>query len=359
MIYPYLYLTDDIEKLHEYVEAFFDSMLASKNTRFTQSLIHPKFLPLVIKKGDILLAPMKKIFKAFKILDANNQQLVVSAFKINNSIEELCKGNLSPMQYPELKKISPHLSEQTKKLFKNLYEEIVNQEYFPSKKQHFQRFRTLNRENIICPFCGLSGLFSDGDALDNKKDDYDHWLSKGKFPFSSVNFKNLVPMCGICNQKYKQQKNTIFEVPIKGKPIRKKTFYPYGTNITTNAIRVKIKDVTTGLKAGKWNLELEGPIAQTEELESWNRIFDIESRYKNRIIQRYEVSWFTHVTNLYKKRKIEPNFDFKKFQEEILDNVKLPNLQESAIIEIAYFEYLFSVNNLQLLLDATIGAKIS
>lgn len=359
MIYAYKYLVDDIEKLHEYVEAFFHKMyLRSTSAVFNQSLLDKDFLKLAKSKPDLVLKPIKSIHTEFKKLDSASQKLVVDGFKNNNSIEDLCKGTLTPMLYPELKKISSKLSEQIKILFSNLYEEIINKEYFSSKKQHFINFRTLNESNLICPFCGLNSLLSDGDGKDNKKDDYDHWLSKGKYPFNSVNFKNLVPMCAHCNQKYKQQKNTIFETPLKGKPIRKKTFYPYGNDIIQNGITVNIiASNTTGLKNDNWSLELIGPSYQLEEIESWNRMFDIKTRYKNKIKTRYSTSWFEHVKNLYKKRKANVDFDFIKFKKEIYENLKLPNLQEAAIVEKAYYDYLFSDNDFQSNLDTIIGSN--
>lgn len=230
MIYPYFYLSgDNIEKLHEYIESFFDEMYKSTNLRFTISLINKDFYALAKKNKTILLTPLKSVYRDFKSLPAPVQKQLYLGFKSNNLIQELCRGVEDPITYKQIDLLSKPLSLSLKKLFTSLYIDLINPEIFPSKQKHFIEFKKLNTHAEICPFCGLEPLLNEFDGRDsNRKDDYDHWLSKGKYPFNSVNFKNLVPMCDKCNRRYKLQTDTLFAKDKSGKKlIREKGFLSF------------------------------------------------------------------------------------------------------------------------------------
>ncbi|WP_417237225.1 hypothetical protein [Bizionia paragorgiae] len=360
MIYPYKYLLKhNILKLHEYVEYFFDEMYKRKSNRFSQVVIHKDFLPLTKRKEDLLLTPMKSIYREYKKLDDATQKEILDAFKTNNSIAELCNGKKEPWKYENLEKKSKSLSDEVKVLFSNLYTKIVSKRVFESQNDHFKQFRTLNETVKVCPFCGLEPLLSRYDASDGKKDDYDHWLSKGKYPFNSVNFKNLVPMCGRCNQKYKTQKDTIFEKNDATKKWdRRLVFYPYGKKVKPDTIEATIEktDGKSSLKDDdSWTVKIEGPAAYAKEVKSWSQIFGIESRYKNRIRDKYELVWFEQLKNLYKRKKTEAGFTFSKFKEDVYFGIRPFHLQEGSIVEKTYYDFLFSDPNFQTNLEAVIG----
>src|SRR3989344_175165 len=197
MIYPYKYLkAHNISKLHKFIEFFFDEMYKRKSKHFSLDVIHVDFRSLAKNKNTLLLNPMKVIYKEFKSLDDDKQKIIYKAFKTNNSISSLCNGDKTPLKYSELGKEYKTFKEAIKSFFADLYTEIISKNVFDSQIDHFTKFRKKNETNIICPFCGLMPLLSEHDGKDGKKDDYDHWLSKGKYPFNSVNFKNLVIMCG-------------------------------------------------------------------------------------------------------------------------------------------------------------------
>lgn len=354
MLYTYKYLKNhNIQKLHEYIEHFFEEMYKRNSKRFNQNIIHKDFFKLVKKKEVLLLIPMKEIYKEFKSLDKSVQKKILDNFKNNNSIAELCRGNKSPLKYIVLAKISKPLSKVIKTFFGNLYTEIINKEIFDSKTKHFIKFRKLNGENIVCPFCGLESLLGEEDGEDGKKDDYDHWLSKGKYPFSSINFKNLIPMCSRCNQKYKSQKDTLyFQVKKGGKWNRRQVFYPYGNKAKLGGINVSIDKRVSSLKNdNSWGIHLKGDAKLTGEIESWDQIFDIKSRYKNRIKIRYKRSWYEHVRKLYKTKKGSIGFDFNDFKKDIYNGLKPIQLEENTIVEKAYYHYLFADPNCQKNLD--------
>ncbi len=343
MIYPYKYLKGhSIGKLHKYIEFFFDEMYKRKSKQFSLSVIHTDFIDLARAKNTLLLTPMKSIYKEFKALGDDEQKFIYKAFKTNNSILSLCNGYKAPLKYSELGSEYKDFKEVVKSFFADLYTEIISKNVYDSQIDHFIKFRKKNGSNIICPFCGLMPLLSKDDGKDGRKDDYDHWLSKGKYPFNSVNFRNLVIMCGHCNQKYKSQKDTLYLRESKTKWKRRKVFYPYNDLLKPD-ILVSIDGKVASLeKDNTWQVKLDGPPVYKEEIESWNAIFDIKDRYRNKIKERYKKVWYEQVVILYKKKKGTAGFDFNGFRTEIYNGLKPFHLQESSIIEKAYYDYLFS-----------------
>jgi hypothetical protein len=150
-------------------------------------------------------------------------------------------------------------------------------------------------------------------------------------------------MCGHCNQKYKSQEDTLFELDAANNLRRRKVFYPYDTSLNFDAISVSIDDsAKKGLKNSSWKIKLNGPLIYREQIESWEKIFDIKDRYKNRIKSKYAKTWYEPMINLYKKKKVKTGFNFNDFKTEIYDGIRPFHLQESSILERAYYDFFFS-----------------
>ncbi|RLD89272.1 MAG: hypothetical protein DRJ09_06835 [Bacteroidetes bacterium] len=85
--------------------------------------------------------------------------------------------------------------------------------------KHYKEFMKSNTEGI-CPFCGIHTIKENNHKY---REVYDHYIPKAIYPFVSLNFKNLAPMCQECNSTYKGTK-----VPIEDdNKKRKLAFYPY------------------------------------------------------------------------------------------------------------------------------------
>ncbi len=107
--------------------------------------------------------------------------------------------------------------------------------------------------------------------------------AKGIYPFNSVNFHNLAPMCHECNSTYKLAKDPTRNIdPISRKTggTRRKAFYSYAAAVSGIAVTVtlKTKDVTK-LQPADIELQLNAP-GREEEVEGWKEVFGIEERYK-------------------------------------------------------------------------------
>ncbi|MNV35806.1 hypothetical protein D3C71_1272670 [compost metagenome] len=152
---------------------------------------------------------------------------------------------------------------------------------------HYNKFVKINRSGK-CPYCGLLPI--DGQYV-HTREAYDHYLPKSKYPFSSINFKNLSPACYKCNSGNKTSKDPLYDKSGK----RRKAFYsynatPYNIDIEIKLNSIDIKDLTPQDVSITF-----GPTEITEELETWNDLFSIEERYKAECCSSDALYWFDQI----------------------------------------------------------------
>lgn len=334
MIYPYKILDHPINQFHEDIGYFFIKLFEEEPLKFnSNNLLPSKLKPLTVKYKSKLLNRMKKIHRVYITLSPRKKAIIKIAFINNNSIHELCHGKKIPVQYFEIDaKIRNLLYEFNKELWEIVlgYKEVQNK--YGTVIDHFEKFiDEEHQEALICPFCDLNPLLTAYDAKDGNRNDYDHYLPKKLYPFSSVNFLNLSPMCSECNKTYKSQKDPLYQ--LKNKKLRRKIFFPYDTKLINNIISAKINSNEADLKSStnNWSIELNDTQNNRDELDSWDSIFEIRSRYKNRILA------FS---------KIWSEYFIKEYDDALHDKLKLKNkLLDRDIVEPmripkkAFFEY--------------------
>ena len=337
MIYPYKYLDNHrIEKLHNYLENFFQNMFFECDSTFDKNILVEKDFENIFDSYEKISKPLKSIFRKYQHLPQESKEKIIKAFEQNNMIEDICAKKIKPITYLELDDvIRTELYDFYKSLWETIlgYQKVIDDSC--SVTIHFKEFTdSLHQDILICPFCGLQNMLSKGDAEDGKRDDYDHYLPKKLYPFNSINFKNLVPMCHNCNSKYKGQKNTVMDVEKN----RRKVFYPYDTVLFDNEIVVEIDTDEEELSnKDTWDIKINASLGYVEELNSWNDIFDIQQRYKNRIVELEKI-WKNRLLEKYRKQKARGNFNKEYFKEDILDDIKVLE-QVNGIIQLAYYHY--------------------
>ena len=339
MIYPYKYLDNHrIEKLHKYLDDFFKKMFFESNSTFDKNILVEENFKDIFDEYEKVSKPLKSIFSKYQKIPQSSKQKVLEAFEKNNMIEDICSNKIEPITYLELDEV---IKTELYDFYKSLWETVLSYKKVVdngcSVTTHFQEFTdSLHQDILICPFCGLENLLSKGDAEDGKRDDYDHYLPKKLYPFNSVNFKNLVPMCHRCNSKYKGQKNTVAD---KQKN-KRKVFYPYDMSLFDNKISIKIDTEEEELSdKNRWNIIIDSSLDYSEELKSWDDIFDIKQRYKNRIVQ-LERTWKERLLKKYRREKKRGNFNKEDFEEYMLDDIQVLE-QVNGIIQLAYYQYFF------------------
>nr|WP_199158436.1 hypothetical protein [Pedobacter sp. ASV2] len=274
---------DPIFELHTLVEHLVCNVWCEANDRDFMLLVHPSFLP-IINAYDWLKKDINDIYDDCKNLNNKQKNKIKKAFKVNNRIEDLCNGIIEPIPLSILPEI---VEKKMKPLFVKFYEDLLNKAKVGGDKMKF--YISLYKQNRFryCPCCGYVA-FESGNT--DVREAYDHYLPKSEYPFSSINFKNLIPLCYKCNSERKKAKD-----PIENK---QKAFYPYRTKKLDVKISTKI---STGFAQSMYekfvnNLDQENEAlpkiadfeiiltsaTESEQLKSWDRLFDIKERFSDR-----------------------------------------------------------------------------
>jgi len=293
MLFNYRYINHSIERFQTYLDHLVKKVWCRNTGKYSLKLLHPKLREIIediandasIEK-DWLDGPIKNIDALFqKKLTASQRAQVRKWYDHNNDIESLCAGDSKkqPGTYNEIETMDADLAEQLKTFCTNLFEKVIKlkavRDQIGSMDDHYLEFVKENDEGK-CPYCGYGDLKG---QYHTPREAYDHYLPKGTYPFNSVNFKNLAPMCHECNSSYKLQKDPTWNTdPLhkKGPGSRRKAFYSYATvpSGISVSLNLNVGDVDQ-LTPADIDLHIEAP-GRDEELETWKEVFGIEERFK-------------------------------------------------------------------------------
>jgi hypothetical protein len=299
MLFNYRYVNHSIEGFQVYLDHLVKEVWCKAAGDFSLDLLHPDLRAIVMeiydteenvargRISDWLYGPIQEIFDLFKNLDPAQRQQISNWYDNNNDIEALCAGDplKPPATYTDIRVISATLETVLKDFCKSLFTNVIELKAVTSRigeiDAHYSAFVKENDENR-CPYCGYGAI---KDVHYTRREAYDHFLPKATYPFNSVNFHNLTPMCHECNSTYKLEKDPIRR---KAEGVRRKAFYSYSTVASGINVMVALttKDVTD-LKPDEIELQLEAP-GHEEEVETWKDVFGIEERYKAKLCGRNE-----------------------------------------------------------------------
>jgi len=276
MIRSYKFIETDHQKLHNNIIAFFDR-IEFETGEFSTSFFETDFYnDIVAHHSKVLKQSLKELFEYLRDSFSQEQRTdFINKVRLSCDIQRICNREDSPFLIDD---IDENIREIVKKLAIDLYTQVLNGKHakaiYGSLQEHFEAFKEYN-PIFKCPTCGLSPAKSSAE----KRDDYDHYLPKTLFPFSVINFKNLVPICTDCNKKDAKGDKDI--LAINGD---RKLFYPYDES--HKGISVSCEVVNDTLEADENNLEFSFSYStednRGEEIESWKTIYKIEDRYKRR-----------------------------------------------------------------------------
>jgi hypothetical protein len=307
MLFTYRYVSHSIERFQEYLDHLVKEVWCKANGEFSLDLLHPELRDIVLEvynteedttrgKGrDWLYGPIKGIYDLFMKLDPTARQQISDWYDHNNDIEALCAGDplKQPATYADIRAISSDLASALKDFCRSLFTDVMDLKAVRSRigeiDAHYIAFVSENRKGK-CPYCGYGDIKGEHRT---RREAYDHFLPKDIYPFNSVNFRNLAPMCHECNSTYKLAKD-----PIRNGTggARRKAFYCY--DVVTSGITVVVTLMTndvTKLKRVDIGLEFIAP-GREEELEAWKDLFGIEERYKDKFcVENDGIAWLQQI----------------------------------------------------------------
>lgn len=334
-----------MERLNTYIKHYFRAMYYNKCNTFHFSMLHDDFVNIV-NECPKLEEYLVRIYNTYKKLDRGMQTYIYKGFIKNNLIEKLCTGLVEPIHYEE---IPQTMRELFKKFFYYLYDDLLGtvalETACSSFHDYHQKFLEENDNMAFCPFCGLFPLTNQGVKY---RDDYDHYFPRSIYIFNSVNFKNLIPMCNICNSMVKGNKDIIYDG--RNKTNRRKAYYPYRNQINVGDVKVLVDQD----HSGGFEIQLLYPSALSEEMESWMDIFDIKSRYRG-VITDSSKRWNKRFRSSYKRTLgKQPTMDFSDFVAEELSHLDDRNYENTAFLEKAYIEFMAQFDSFESDLKETI-----
>jgi len=285
MIKSYKYIETVHSKLHDFIIAFFNR-IEFETGNFDDSFFDAEFIEIVNRHPKILKQRCRRIYEKIKKWDQYLKTQLCNQIRDSNEIEKICQGYYVPQT---IDSDAIGLNKLLRQLFLDLYKQVLDGDGYRAKynttlRDHFNVFSKRNEDVTLCPICGIGELKK---HQDETRDQYDHYLPKSLYPFSSVNFKNLVPSCKECNSfDAKGEKDTV--AVSTGK-----FFYPYDESHKGITLDINVATDDIDIENMAWDISFFNSDEKNEEIESWKNIYDIESRYRGFIKGRI-VKWYRH-----------------------------------------------------------------
>jgi hypothetical protein len=288
MIRPYKLKHFPIHKVQSFVNFVVLEILCKPYiaNEFSSAIFPLKYRPLIDEvNSDYIFTPLSNAFSICKDLYDNGKKkelrILKKALIQNNRIRELCTGEIEPVLYSDIKKINPSLCENVKTFCDKMYDNSLGLAPFYNVYGKIEEYyNELVGRSSQCRFCGINKVLT---KFHSHRSALDHYLPKQHYPFSTVDFRNLVPLCDTCNSKYKLGENTLFKTENKGKKKettkRVKAFYPFRKDVPDIKIDISLK------KSYNPNIEpkdmeiMLSCIGFEEQIDTWDRLFGIKENY--------------------------------------------------------------------------------
>lgn len=250
---------------------------------FSSALVLPKYRNLIDDvNNDYILTPLTVAYRICKRLGRRDLKLLKKAVHNNNKIIKLCNNEIQPVKYSDIHAINKELSVALKTFCYFLYDKSIGLAPFYNVYGRVDaHYKIIVGRSSYCRCCGINKVLT---KYHTHRSALDHYLPRKHYPFNSINFRNLIPICDICNSKYKLSEDTLYKTENKGKgnesKKRVKVFYPYSREAYDIQINLKFnRPYNATIEPEHIDIELNC-VGFEEEVESWDRIFGIKENYK-------------------------------------------------------------------------------
>jgi hypothetical protein len=273
-----------------------------------------------------LKTSVDNIYEKCKSLTPGQRADIREAFIINNRIEDLCDGTISPIPLGNLPSV---VEDDMKPLLVRFYKELLDRaEVAGDKLDYYNKLIEKNKYKT-CPCCGLSPIES---AETHYREDNDHYLSIADFPFAAVNFKNLVPLCGKCNKKCKGTKN-----PFEPGRISFYAFNGAQPNIEVSVTIVDSVDLDyRTLSPADISISF---VSDANKTSTWNWLYNTNDRFNEETRSFSKTELRTIANRLYRNNKRKHGLTYEEilddtiedYEEEVYEDrkfLKIPFLRE-------------------------------
>ena len=300
MHFNYIPIDHEINKLQGYLDFLFFEIWIKAEGVFNSNLLeankefHEIYTVIELQDtewGNFFNGRVALIHQEFVSIDDDDfKNSLKESYIANNDIEGLCcNKDVIPITYQDIHSSYPNLAQALKGFYSRVYGStspfslkafgFLNDKLLPDFDVEFMKIN----DKEICPFCGINHIKGNNYSY---REAYDHFIPKGIYPFNTINFKNLAPMCHECNSTYKLTKKPIYFKddndinPIQREENRSLAFYPYSDTQPEISFKIELKTTRIDtLKKEEIDLKIESE-GNEEQVESWKRIFGLDERYK-------------------------------------------------------------------------------
>ncbi|RSZ28077.1 hypothetical protein [Acinetobacter bereziniae] len=266
----YLCLTHICQKLNHNIQITNKTdLLPSHLIKKFHSQTQTKFIDLYYNFAEVA-----------KTYSTQDRKKFIYIFRLQNKIEQmLC--NPSFWVNRNLKNIQK-LIDATAPITEYGFDILTNKT-IGTRQAHYN---FIYQKNNYCPFCGLA-LFN---KITVHNEDYDHYLSKEKFPLAAANLLNLIPMCQACNERHKLTQNIISD-----RGFFRKAFYPYGKKRADISLLNSTLFKLDGTP--DWDIRFTPNCAESV---TWDQVFHIKLRYKDTVLEKRYTKFLDKITEMFK-----------------------------------------------------------
>lgn len=347
MIYTYKQLSHPIQGLHVELVYFFEQLFRSAPQHYDETtLLTHDFIKIVNKSPISLKANLIAITEGYYLLTSSEKKIIREAFYANCQIQKLCiDTKLNAIKFKAIKNVN--YCKLLKDFLTTLWEDYPQNKFIEKKFGtvliHFNDFLNPSHQKaLVCPFCGLNKLKPSGSINRNA---YDHFVPKAMYPFVSINFQNLFPICHECNSDEKKDIDTLY---FKNK--RRKLLHPADSKYNGQKLSITVipkesystKNLKTLLTDINWEFAINLAGKVDTRLLAWDDIFKIKRRYREHI-KIYQTEWFEQLQVRY-KRELKKGTSFKSFKDEIKEDTQyLITDSPLGILKYVYYNFLFSI----------------
>lgn len=342
MLKPFVYKHHTLAKVQSFVnylflDVIFNNSVLTGNNVFTSNMVINKYRGIINNVNtEYLLDPLVAIFNKCKTLNRKQIRLLRTAVHSNNKIGPLCRGEVDPITYREIDKMDKELSIELRKLFGKLYKYVIDLQPVYSIYGHKADFyKNIIGQETVCCCCGVGTMLT---VHQEPVGALDHYFPINHYPFSAINFENLIPICDICNSKYKTQKDTIFKIKSKKKNGIKKViltkyraFYPYSDdyNLINVGVSITSNDLTN---LSKNDIDISYSLAgHDEEVANWQRLFNVSEVHKANLLSNESRIYINQQFDIINALGISFDDYYKLINNNIFYNknfIRLPYLRE-------------------------------
>jgi hypothetical protein len=311
--------------LHRYTEHLICNVWCRATAINSCSDLLDENFEVIYNAYDWLKKDIDTVYEACKTLTDDERTEIREAFNINNRIIELCSGDLKPIALDSLPEV---VKKSMKPLLVKFYDYLIDRTKVPGNKLDYYNKLIDKNDFKTCPCCGLSLIES---ADTHYREDNDHYLPKADYPFASVNFQNLVPLCSKCNKKCKSTKN-----PFSNDRI---SYFPFENGRDDLDVLVSINGNDDldylKLKADEVGIDLSGDI---DKNSTWDYLFEIKERYNEQVREFSKTELRVIANRLLRNSKRKQGLTYAEILDEAIEDYSIEIFEDRKFLKKPFLE---------------------